>query len=218
VLEVAEAERQRIGQDLHDDLCQQLTGIACLGQALQDQLFPRDPDAAASADEIVKHVQNANQRARDLARGLQPMNLQRDGLAASLQGLATSIQSVFHIDCRFEAEDVPDNLDETTAIQLYRIAQEAVSNAIRHGKARHVLIDLIGVADRLILTIEDDGLGIRQPLPEGGMGLHTMNYRAKLIGGSLTIGPAQPSGTIVTCAAPLRTPVAERETTEVQPI
>jgi PAS domain S-box-containing protein len=211
VLEVAEGERQRIGQDLHDDLCQQLTGIACLGQALQQQLT--DASAASAANEIVERVQQANQRARDLARGLQPVNLQRDGLAMALQGLCASIQNVFHVTCRFAAQDVPDDIDETAAIQLYRITQEAISNAVRHGKAQRVVVDLIAIESRMILTIEDNGVGISQPLPEGGMGLHTMNYRARLIGGTLTIGRGQPGGTVVTCSVPLRVPAlaVERE-------
>lgn len=214
ILEAAECERQRIGQDLHDDLCQQLTGIACLGQALHDQLIPKDTVAAAAILDLVDHVQRANQRARDLAKGLQPINLQRDGLGASLQDLCTSIRAMFSVNCRFGAEEIPSEIDDAVGIQMYRVTQEAISNAIRHGKASTILVDLIGVGQRLILTIEDNGIGIPQPLPERGMGLQTMNYRAKLIGGSLTIEQAQPSGTVVTCTAPLRTPEVVEQSTE----
>jgi len=208
VLEAAESERQRIGQDLHDDLCQQLTGIACLGQSLHRLLAERDPVASKATQEIVDHVQRANQRARDLARGLQPVHLQRYGLVMSLQELCNSIHTMFKVNCRFRAEHVQGDIDEVVGVQLYRIAQEASSNAIRHGKAGQILIDLVGVGSRLILTIEDDGTGIPQPLPDNGMGLQTMNYRAKLVGGSLAIERSQPSGTIVTCTAPMRAPVA----------
>jgi PAS domain S-box-containing protein len=215
ILEAGEHERQRIGQDLHDDLCQQLAGIACMGEALHKQLRKRqygsaheDSDAAM---EIVESLQRANQRARDLAKGLQPVNFQRHGLVAALQDLCSAIGDVFKVKCAFQAEGVPSDVNETVGIQMYRICQEAISNAVRHGKAKHVLIDLFGVAGRLILTIEDDGKGIPQPLPEGGMGLYTMNYRARLMSGSFTVERNHPHGTIVTCSVPLQAPIVHTQ-------
>jgi signal transduction histidine kinase len=220
ILEAGERERQRIGQDLHDDLCQRLAGLACLGQALHQQLLRRSDtvnhDDAQAALEIVEGVQHANQQARDLAKGLQPLNFQRQGLVAALQNLAASIRQVFHVDCEFHGEETHTKLDDSVGLQLYRICQEAISNAVRHGKAKHVLIDLVVAADRLILTIEDDGMGIEVPLPEGGMGLYTMNYRARLVGGSLTIERNHPAGTVVTCSVPLPAPANASQETSVE--
>ena len=207
ILEAGERERNRIGQDLHDDLCQQLTGIACMGQALQQQLAARGDDASRAesraAMEIVEMVQRATQRARDLAKGLQPLNLEKRGLRVAMQELCASIELMFHVSCRFEGEDPGDDIEPAASLQLYRIAQEAASNAIRHGKARHILLDLVVAGGRLIMTIEDDGIGIAQPLPQGGLGLQTMNYRARLVGGTLTVEPIS-GGTVVTCSVPLR--------------
>ena len=97
-----------------------------------------------------------------------------------LDELCASIQEVFHVDCIFHGEGVSGAAEPAVGIQLYRIAQEAISNAIRHGKARRVLIDLVEVDGRLILTVEDNGRGIPNPLPQEGLGLYTMSYRAKL--------------------------------------
>jgi signal transduction histidine kinase len=207
VLEAGERERQRIGQDLHDDLCQQLTGIACMGQALQQELAARGDGTsqaeARAAMEIVEMVQRATQRARDLAKGLQPLHLERQGLRIAMQEFCASIQLMFQVACKFEGEDPGDDVEPAVSLQLYRIAQEAVSNAIRHGKASSILIDLVVAGGRLIMTIEDNGIGIAQPLPQNGLGLQTMSYRARLVGGTLSVEPI-PGGTVVTCSVPLR--------------
>jgi signal transduction histidine kinase len=207
VLEAGERERQRIGQDLHDDLCQQLTGIACMGQALQQELAVRE-DARSKSEsralkEIVAMIERATQRARDLAKGLQPLNLARQGLRVAMHELCGSIEMMFQISCRFEGEDPGEDVEPAASLQLYRIAQEAVSNAIRHGKAKNIRLDLAVAGGRLIMTVEDDGVGISQPVQPGGLGLLTMNYRARLVGGALSVEPTA-SGTIVTCSVPLR--------------
>jgi PAS domain S-box-containing protein len=206
ILEIGERERLRIGQDLHDDLCQQLAGIACMGRVLQQRLLAHGghADAAGDAREIVQMVQRANQRARDLARGLQPVGLEGRGLIAAMQELCASIRGAFRVACAFHEKDAAGAVDEATGIQLYRIAQEAISNAIRHGRATALDVGLMAAGDRLLLTIEDNGVGIPEPLPRHGMGLSTMNYRAKLIGGSLVIAHGDVGGTIVTCSVPLK--------------
>jgi PAS domain S-box-containing protein len=208
ILEIGERERLRIGQDLHDDLCQQLAGIACMGRVLQQRLLAHADHAedAHDAREIVHMVQRANQRARDLARGLQPVGLEGRGLIAAMVELCKTIGGSFKVACTFHEKDAAGAVDEATGIQLYRIAQEAISNAIRHGRASRLDIALMAAGDRLILTVEDDGVGIPEPLPRHGMGLSTMNYRAKLVGGSLTVAPGDVGGTIVTCSVPLKEP------------
>lgn len=202
ILDAAERERQRIGQDLHDDLCQQLSGISCLARTLEQQLAEESVQASNAAGEIATMVQHANQRARDLSKGLQPVNLLRQGLAISLQELCGSVQEVFHLSCKFRGSDVIPGLDPDVSIQLYRIAQEAVNNAVRHGHAKNIRVDLLPLGGRILLTIEDDGIGIPIPLPETGLGLYTMSYRARLMGGTLSVEPQKPSGTIVTCSIP----------------
>lgn len=209
VLEAGEHERHRIGQDLHDDLCQQLSGIACMAHVLE--LTMRNTHApvdrlgwAHAISDIVAMVNRANQRARDLAKGLQPINLLTQGLPAALQELCNSIQDIFKVNCVFGGLDAIADLPESVSIHLYRIAQEAINNAVRHGHARSIKIDLLAATERLILTVEDDGVGIPDPPPANGLGLYTMTYRARMAGGNLTIEPASPHGTIVTCAVNLR--------------
>ena len=199
ILEAGERERQRIGLDLHDDLCQHLTGITFLGRVLQQRLSSRVPDEALAAGKIVDLVEQAVRRARDLARGLQPLQLQTGGLAVALKELASTIEEMFHVRCHFRCDEPFRVEDPATPIQLYRIAQEAITNAIRHGGARNVYVDLVELDGRLILTIEDDGSGIREGAMSPGLGLRTMRHRAAMVGATLSIEPADGTGTIVTC-------------------
>jgi signal transduction histidine kinase len=207
ILEAGERERRRIGQDLHDDLCQQLTGIACLGRVLHQRLATRLPHEAGAAAQVVDLVEQAVRRARDIARGLQPLQLATDGIVPALQDLTANIERMFRIRCHFAA-DAPVTIDDPACpIQLYRITQEAISNAIRHGRARNVYVDLVQVEGRVILTIEDDGAGVdaeRVAVNEPGLGVRTMRHRARMIGATLTIEPAERGGTIVTCKLPVR--------------
>lgn len=206
ILEVGERERQRIGQDLHDDLCQQLAGIACLGRVLWQRLAAKGAVAsseAEDADRIIHLVQQAATRARDLAKGLQPVTLQADGLATALAELAAKVESIFHVACLFRCQ-TPVSLEDAAApTHLYRIAQEAINNAIKHGRAQLITIDLMAVKDLVLLAVEDDGVGIPEVPPAGsgqGMGLHVMNHRAKMIGATLTIERGRRGGTLVTCS------------------
>jgi signal transduction histidine kinase len=199
ILEAGERERQRIGQDLHDDLCQHLTGITCIGRVLHQRLQSRLPDEAPSAGQLVDLVEQAIERAREIARGLQPLQLQTDGLAVALQNLGASISQVFGVACHVSCDPSIATHDSATLIQLYRITQEAISNAIRHGRSRNIYVDLVQTTDRLILSIEDDGVGIDPSNARHGLGMRTMSHRASLIGGNLVIEPAGGGGTVVTC-------------------
>jgi signal transduction histidine kinase len=204
ILEAGERERQRIGQDLHDDLCQQLAGITCLGRVLHQRLLARLPEEAANAAQVVDLVEQSVHRARDIARGLQPLQLETDGLAVALQGLAMSIQQMFQVRCHVACEQSITISDPASIIQLYRITQEAISNAIRHGQAGNIYIDLTHVGERTILTIEDDGTGIDPADSSLGLGVRTMQHRARLIGAALTIEAADAGGTVVTCTVDTR--------------
>jgi signal transduction histidine kinase len=199
ILEAGERERHRIGQDLHDDLCQQLTGIACLGRVLHQRLVARLASEADAANQVVDLVEQATRRARDIARGLQPLELEAGGLTAALRELAANIEQMFGIRCHV-GSDAPVALDDPAcSIQLYRITQEAISNAIRHGKAGNVYVDLVQVGGRVILTIEDDGVGFDQATSARGLGVRTMRHRARTIGATLSMEPSDAGGTTVTC-------------------
>jgi signal transduction histidine kinase len=199
VLEAGERERQRIGQDLHYDLCQHLTGITCMGRVLQQRLLTREPAEAENAARLVELVEQAVNRARDIARGLQPLQLDSDGLATSLQDLGASIQQMFQVRCHVSCDRPVASDDPAALIHLYRITQEAISNAIRHGQAKNVYVDLVHAGDRLILSIEDDGVGIDPSGDRAGLGMRTMRHRARLIGAALTVERADAGGTVVTC-------------------
>jgi len=203
ILEAGERERQRIGQDLHDDLCQHLAGITCLGRVLQQRLSAKFPSESQGAGQIVELTEQAIRRARDLARGLQPVELQRDELGTALRELGSTAESLFPVRCHFRGETAVPLADAVAPIHLYRIAQEAINNAVRHGKAQNIYLDLFNVQGRVILTIEDDGVGIPTPPPANGLGLRTMQTRARMIGAVLNVERANGSGTLVTCQLPV---------------
>jgi PAS domain S-box-containing protein len=203
VLEVSNSEQRRIGQDLHDGLGQHLTGIAFLSKTLQQKLADKLQPEAADAAKIVSLVNEAIRKTRELARGLQPVLSDSLGLMSALQHWAGEVEDLFHINCRLESDNPILIHNATTANHLYRIAQEAVHNAIKHGKARNITIGLMEVIGRGILSIRDDGSGIIDT--DGhkeGMGLHIMRYRAGMIGGALEIARCGESGTLVTCIFP----------------
>ncbi|HMJ65497.1 MAG TPA: sensor histidine kinase, partial [Candidatus Binatia bacterium] len=201
LLEVSDREQRRIGQDLHDDLCQQLTGIEFMSQSVQRHLADRSvPEAAAAAD-IAKLVREAISHTRDLAHGLCPVILEPGGLMLALQELADNTEKLFGVCCRFHCECKVLIDDSAIAIHLYRIAQEAISNAIKHGKANDLIISLTNVSQGMTLSIEDNGTGLpRQRRTRPGMGLHIMEYRARMIGGSLTVQSRAGGGTSVVCS------------------
>lgn len=205
LLSISEREQTRIGQDLHDGLGQHLAGIELMSQVLEQNLSTKKlKGEAARAAEIARHVREAISQTRLLARGLSPFVLESDGLLAALKELAHRTENVFRVACEFQsAGNVA--LPEAVANHLYRIAQEAVTNAIKHGKAKHVTIELAGRGvpaepPQLILTVKDDGVGMPDVLPEKrGIGLRIMQYRAHVIGGTLTAERDPAGGTIVRC-------------------
>ena len=210
ILEVSEREQQRIGQDLHDDLGQRLAGAWMMSTVLERNLAAeasREAPAAASISELLK---NAVAMTRSLARGLHPVAAEPGGLTVALRDLAARARDMFHVDCRLTCAATVHVEDNTTATHLYRIAQEAVSNAVKHGHARHVRINLSSDAETTVLTVKDDGCGIGPLDPNRhGMGLRIMRYRTDIIGGTINITHQKNGGTSVTCTlptAPLLTP------------
>jgi PAS domain S-box-containing protein len=200
VLEVSNAERRRIGQDLHDSLGQQLTGIALLSRALQQRLAARNARAAGEAHAIADLANQAAGQSRALARGLCPVELREDGLADALRQLAADTEKIFGIPCEFRCETPAPVADSAVATHLFYIAQEAVSNAVKHSRAGRITISLSGGPDGTSVRVRDDGIGLqRAPDKPEGLGMRTMRYRADTIGGFLDIRTVPPRGTIMRC-------------------
>jgi len=199
ILSVSERERRLIGHDLHDSLCQHLTGTALAGQVLGEKLAAKSLPEAEDAYRVVELTEQGITLARNLARGLSPFQIEADGLQGSLETLAAAASDQFGITCRFESNTAPDIADIATATHLYRIAQEAISNAVRHGRAKRITITLGMDGDDCALRIEDDGTGLPEPLPKHpGMGLRIMQHRAAMIGGTFRIARVA-KGTVATC-------------------
>jgi PAS domain S-box-containing protein len=203
ILEISDREQARIGQDLHDGLCQQLVSLGFDNNSLEQQLAARALPEVAAAQKMGKVLDDAIAEARSLSRGLFPVQLEADGLSLALQQLAAGVCARAKVNCRMDCPHPVLVRDNTVATHLYRIAQEAVNNAVKHSRAGSILIQLKTNHNRIELKVSDDGIGI--PIsrnPTGGMGLHIMNYRAQAIGGTLIIERAPRHGTIVFCSAP----------------
>jgi signal transduction histidine kinase len=201
IVNISEAEQRRIGQDLHDGLCQYLAGLTCSASSLRDDLEKLDLHTAANtADELVTLLQDAVVQTRDLAHKLVPAHVSRLGLVLALESLAQSVTRLHGVNCRLRSHISSANWDEYTAMHLYRIAQEAINNATRHGKPRKIFLFLNAAGCSIRLRVIDDGGGISESQSEG-MGLDIMRYRARLIGGQLTIKRRNGRGTIISCTA-----------------
>jgi two-component system CheB/CheR fusion protein len=205
ILEISETERRRIGQDLHDGLGQHLTGVAFMGKVLEDRLRESSIAEASDAAKIVKLVNEAIKITRELARGLLPVVTEDHGLPSALEHYAAEVSELFQVACRFECHDPMISVHEPAlADHLHRLAQEAVTNAIKHGHAKSIAIGLAVVKGGGVLTVRDDGCGFEVvPRSKSGLGLHIMNYRAKMIGGSLGIESSLGGGTVVRCWFPI---------------
>jgi signal transduction histidine kinase len=205
ILEIADRQQERLGRELHDGLCQTLAGIAALSAALSRRLAARaDSDASAAAAEITVLLNEAIGEAHDLAHGLGPMGLHAAGLAGALEGLALTVQHRFRVACTLECEAPFPRLGHEVEAHLFRIAQEAVNNAVTHARTERIEISLRGTDGEGRLRVRDNGVGLSDEALRGdGIGRHTMAYRAHLIGGSLEVRQCTPAGTAVTCVFPL---------------
>lgn len=201
ILEISEREKRRIGQDLHDGVCQHLSGVSMIARSLADRLAKKLPEEGCEVLELSEMIQYGGDQVRAISRGLYPVELDSGGLAGALQELATSASKRVptFFNCRDEI-DVP-NVELST--NLYRIAQEAVNNALRHAKPRRISIILRLTQTQLILAVEDDGVGIPADNDsQTGMGLHIMRYRASSLGARLDFGNTPTGGAWVRCLLP----------------
>jgi signal transduction histidine kinase len=201
IIGISEREQRRIGQDLHDGICQYLAALGCAAASLKGDLEKINlPAEAAVAQELANLLQDAVVQTRDLARGLVPLQMDEAGLALALENLATSVTRLQGVACTFETSGPSVSFEETSAMHLYRIAQEAISNATKHGKARKISLSLNATEEMTTLQIADDGTGISNTAPSlNGIGLNIMSYRARLSGGELKIQESETGGTVVSC-------------------
>ena len=203
IIEVSDREQARIGQDLHDSLCQKLVSLAFDTNSMAERLATRSAPETEAAGQMTVLLDDLITEARAVARGLFPVQLESDGLASALEHLAAMVSSRSKVECRVECAAPVPLRDNAVATHLYRIAQEAVTNAVKHSRASQILIFLRTREGRIELCVTDNGVGIpASPAPTGGMGLYTMDYRARTIGGTLSVERGPNGGTVVSCLAP----------------
>jgi signal transduction histidine kinase len=204
ILAVAESEKQRISLELHDGLGQHLTGVSFVARTLADKLRGADHPEAKEAEWLVKLLNEAITRTRALARGLWPVSLERDTLGQSICKLAEDLESIFGVSCAVQVIDEPRIASQFAAHHVFRIVQEAATNAIKHGRARRLTIRLEMVGDEFTFCVINDGLPVDpEQLAAGkGLGVVGMRLRADAVGGHLSIEPLPSGGSEVTLVLP----------------
>lgn len=198
VLRISEHERRRIGQDLHDGLGQMLTGISLINKSIASTLKDQNHSLAEESEGITKLIREADEYARNLSRTLIPVELESNGLKAAIQRMADNAEKLFNIKCIL-SDFVDISFDDPTSLShLYRIIQEATSNAVKHGNASKVAIKMEADKDKLILSIEDDGTGFSPEWEkEKGLGVRIMQFRSNLIGANLRIQESEYGGAAI---------------------
>jgi len=200
ILEVSDAERRRIGRDLHDGLGQHLTALELLSQTLVGKLAAAAPSLVAPAQYLTRQIRETIVQTRLLSHNLSPVPVAPDGLMLALAELAAGTEAMTGVKCRFICATPVLVTDASVADHVYRIAQEAVHNALKHSGARALEILLEDQGERARLLVEDDGRGLTTEAQEGsGLGMRTMRYRARLILAELTIESTASRGTRVVC-------------------
>lgn len=212
VLQAVNREQYRIGNDLHDGLGQELTGIALMLRGVAGRATTEYAPILPEIENITRLVNNAIESTRALARGLSPVNLERGGLQDALEGLAMHASELYGVEvtCTHYVRTIRP-LSAELANHLYRIAQEAVRNAVRHGRARSIRLHLHGSRAKVRLTVTDDGVGMPpDAVDAAGMGLKIMRYRARMLGGEVRFEPAEPSGARIVCECPIEPAAGSR--------
>lgn len=200
--QAADEERHRLGLDIHDGVCQQLTGALLRCEALARRLDRGERPVAGDLTALSSLLDEAINEAHAVARGLCLLDSDPGALELALRTLAKRTQRSCGVACQFAATGNVSVSDPTTARHFHRVAQEAVSNAARHAGASRIALTLSGTPEALLLQVEDDGCGLPDDLSSTGMGLRTMVYRARLLGGELTVASAPTGGTRINCRVP----------------
>jgi two-component system sensor kinase FixL len=196
-------ERLHMARELHDEMGGHITGMGMLAQTLQTRLEEAGSPLAVKAEDLVKSIDEAHKHLRSVVRGLMPVEAIPEGLMAALQNLAKQAETVHDISCQFQCDAPVHLVDMTAATHLFRIAQEALNNAIRHGKPRRVTISLTQTETRLEVSVANDGTGLEEiPGGHAGMGMQSMRERARLLGGDLTVRARGGGGSVVACRIP----------------
>ena len=201
---VAEREQRRLGQELHDGLGQQMAGIGYMISALLVKLGKVPPSVAKEAERLQRLITESVESARTLAKGFYPVELERHGLHLALQEIARGTEQSYAVSCLVESDEPScADLKDQLAVQLFRIAQEAVHNVVKHAQARNIAIKLASSNSDIVLTVKDDGIGFPVNSDEkAGMGLQIMQYRAQMIGGRMDFRNDPHGGAVITCVAP----------------
>jgi signal transduction histidine kinase len=203
ITEMSDRAHRKFSQNLHDSLGQQLTGIRFMAEILKDKLQTDSSGHADSAQKISDLVRTAMSQSRDLARGLDPVELSGSNLVSAIEALLRNIENTFDVSCNLDYDELPRPIGNSESVHLYRIIQEAISNSIKHGKARHINIALKDLDGRYVLSIVDDGVGFSEKQTQNkGMGLHIMRYRAKSVNAIFDVKSEQDGGAVVTCSLP----------------
>jgi len=202
IVAVTERERERISQDLHDTVCQELSATAILLKSHAKNIEADNPKCAESLEEAAQSVNQNVGLARDLARNLRPFDFLPGGLISALRRLATRTNK--KVPCRCDCSQGIQVRDRNISVNLYRIAQEAVNNSLKHAEASHIIIGVQRRDNALVLYIRDDGAGFQPSKKRRGLGIHLMTYRADVVDGKLSIDTRPGRGTTITCQVPLR--------------
>ena len=196
---LTELERQRIGRELHDTTAQELTGLGFMAHSVLEQLAAESHPGEETVGKMEESIQRALSQVRRFAQGLVPVELDANGLMAALRELATNTTEATNIPCTLRRDQQVSMEDNTVATQIYMIAKEAVTNAVKHAQAEHIEIELSRYDNRVMLLVHDDGMGIGESSDEDGMGLRIMRHRAGLIQATLDVEPVDKGGTLVMC-------------------
>jgi two-component system, LuxR family, sensor kinase FixL len=201
ILSVSDREQQRLGQELHDGLCQHLTAVAFMARSVALRLRNHRVIDASDIEKIAELVNSAATDTRDLSRALHRVDVDSAGLVTVLQDLVD--REIWKTPCRLEVGPSFNIQDDAAAAQLYQIAREAVINANKHAQAREIVIKLERSRQGLVMRVIDDGVGFpAEPKLKRGLGFHIMKYRAQMIGGRLEIDSPKRRGTCVSCYLP----------------
>jgi two-component system, LuxR family, sensor kinase FixL len=205
ILDLARKEQRRIASDLHDTLGQELTGIKLMAEVLANKLRSAGSEQAAAAEDIADVVQSALADMRRITRAIAPADLSAEGLAAALRDLGAITREVFGVACGVRIRQPLIIRSDAAATHLYQLAREAIDNAVRHGEAEHITVQLSAGKTRGRLVVSDNGQGFRRDSRSAdGVGLQIMHHRGELLNGELSVETSPGSGTVVTCVFPNR--------------